>query len=77
MSIDGAAVKVIREKDGASRTEFANRVGISMTYLCDIEEGRRTLKRNPGLIKRIAEGLGVPTTMVQKSAPGEPVEAAS
>lgn len=71
MAIDGAAVKILREKDGASRTQFAKLVGISMEYLCDIEAGRRTLKRNPGLVKRIAETLNVPTSMVEHRAPGE------
>jgi transcriptional regulator with XRE-family HTH domain len=65
MAIDGAAVRILREKDGSSRTQFASRIGISMEYLCDIESGRRTLKRNPGLIKKIAETLNVPTSMVE------------
>ena len=42
-----------------------------MQYLCDIEEGRRTLKRNPGLIKRIAEALNVPTSMIEHRVQGE------
>ena len=62
---DGSAIKVLREKDGSSRTVFAARVGISLQYLCDIEEGRRTLKRNPALVKRIAETLNVPMSMVE------------
>ena len=73
MAINGNAVRILREKDGASRTQFALLVGISMSYLCDIEEGRRTLKRNPGLIKKIAETLNVPMSMIEHRAPGEEV----
>lgn len=65
-AIDGAHVKILRERDGASATEFAKRLDISLTYLGDIEAGRRTLKRNPGLIKRIAEELHVPTSMIER-----------
>lgn len=66
MSIDHVALKILREKDGASRTQFAKTVGISPQYLCDIEEGRRLLKRNPGLVKRMAETLGVPMYMLER-----------
>lgn len=66
MAINGAALKILREKDGSSRTEFAKQAGISLQYLCDIEEGRRTLKRNPGLIKSLAEVLNVPTSMLEQ-----------
>lgn len=70
-TINGSAVQILREKDGNSRTEFATRLGISMQYVCDIEAGRRTLKRNPGLIKRIAGALNVPTSMIEHRVPGE------
>lgn len=65
MAIDGSAVKILRTKDGFGRTEFAEKVGISCQYLCDIEEGRRLLKRNPGLLKKIAETLNVPMSMIE------------
>lgn len=71
MSIDGSAVKTLRQKDGASRTQFASAIGISLTYLCDIEAGRKLLKRNPGLIKRIAETLNVPMSMIEHRVPVE------
>lgn len=75
--IDGAALKKAREMDGASRTQLAERAGISVQYLCDIEEGRRTLKRNPGLVNRLAEACGVPKSWLQKRAvEEEPTEPA-
>lgn len=64
--IDPAALQVLREKDGYSATDFASRLGISVQYLCDIESGRRTLKRNPELINRMAEILNVPRSMLER-----------
>jgi transcriptional regulator with XRE-family HTH domain len=73
MAIDGAALRILRERSGFSAKAFADQVGISPQYLCDIEVGRsgRTLKRNPGLVKRMAEALDVPVTMIAHRAPGE------
>jgi transcriptional regulator with XRE-family HTH domain len=63
--VNGALVRILREKDGCSRKAFAEKIGISLQYLCDIEDGRRSLKRNPGLIKTMAEALNVPTSMLE------------
>lgn len=73
VAIDGSALKILREKDGYSLSAFALKVGVSLSYLMDIESGRRTLKRNPGLIKRMAEALDVPMSMISTHAPGEAV----
>ncbi len=59
--IDGELLKWAREEAGWQRQAFADEHGISIGYLCEIEAGRRTLDRNPGLIKRFAETLGMPT----------------
>lgn len=75
--INGAAVKVLREKDGQSATDFAKRLGISLSYLGDIERGDRSnLRRSPDLIKRIAEALNVPVSAVQERV-GDDEEAAA
>lgn len=71
MQIDRQALRIMRERTGYSRTEFAKTLGISLQYLCDIEAGHRRLKRNPALIKRMAELLEVPVTMLQDAGPGE------
>jgi transcriptional regulator with XRE-family HTH domain len=65
MAIDGPALRILREKDGYSATAFAERLGISLTYLGDIESGRRTLERNPDLIGKAAEVLNVPRSMIE------------
>ena len=66
MAIDGAALKTLRERSGATRTRYAADLGISLQYLCDIEEGRRMLKRRPDLIKQMAELLDVPQYMIEQ-----------
>jgi transcriptional regulator with XRE-family HTH domain len=45
--------------------QLADRTGMSLTYVCDIVAGRRTLKRNPELRKRIASELGVPQHWIE------------
>lgn len=73
MQIDGQALRILREKDGYNATAFAKELGISLTYLGDIESGRRTLKRNPELIRKAADVLNVPASMIERRAPGEEV----
>lgn len=49
--------------------QLAAEVGISITYMCDITSGRRLLKRNPALRRRIADALGVPTHWIEYHSP--------
>ncbi len=44
---------------------LATETGISLQYACDIVAGRRTLKRNPGLRKRIAKACDVPLHWIE------------
>lgn len=39
----GSALSAIRESEGESLAEFAQRLGISRTHLSDIEHGRRSV----------------------------------
>jgi transcriptional regulator with XRE-family HTH domain len=39
----GGALSAIREGDGESLTQFAQRLGISRSHLSDIEHGRRSV----------------------------------
>jgi transcriptional regulator with XRE-family HTH domain len=43
-------IRSLREADGVSQTEFAERLGISRANLCDIEKGRK-----PASIARAAK----------------------
>lgn len=66
MAIDGSALREWRERSGYGRKQFADRVGISHQYLCDIERGDRKLSRNPSLINRMAAELNIPSLWLQK-----------
>ena len=48
------------------QSELAAEVGISKQYLTDIVKGRRSLKRNPELIKKLAEALNVPQSRIER-----------
>ena len=45
--------------------QLAERVGLSLTYICDITAGRRTLKRNPEMRRKIAQALDVPQHWIE------------
>lgn len=64
--IDGGALRTLREKDGYTAKEFAAKAHISLQYLCDIEAGRRGLSRRPDLVKRFAELLNIPLSMIER-----------
>jgi transcriptional regulator with XRE-family HTH domain len=63
--INSETLGAMREKDGLSKTDMAKRLGISLSYYCDIERGSRRLKRNPGLVKKIAEVLNVSVSAIE------------
>lgn len=54
----GVAIKKIRLKKELRQKEFSEKIGISQTYLSQIEKGRK----NPSLktLKMIAEDSGIP-----------------
>jgi len=43
--VDGKELRVLRKKSGLSLREVARRVGISASYLCDIEHNKRLSPR--------------------------------
>lgn len=45
---------------------LAEELDLSLTYVCDIRDGRRTLKRSPELRARIARALNVPTFWIER-----------
>jgi transcriptional regulator with XRE-family HTH domain len=54
----GAKVRMLREQLGLTLREFSRRTGISPSFLCEVESGRR----NPGpeRLEKISETLNVP-----------------
>ena len=66
MAIDPLALRVLREKDGQSKKALADAAGMTLSYYCDIESGRRTLKATPERILQLARALNVPVSMLEK-----------
>lgn len=64
-AIDGVLLTKAMDKSGVTRQQLAERLEISLQYVCDITAGRRTLKRNPELRKRIAQELDVPVHWIE------------
>lgn len=52
----GMAIAAIREGEETSQTEFAEKLGISRSHLCDIEKGRKTV--SPARAAQFARILG-------------------
>lgn len=54
---------VLRTKDGHTKTTFARTVGMSISYLSELERG---IKRpNEAIVKRFADALRVPISMME------------
>lgn len=70
MSINGAALRAIRQRSGLSVTALAGAIGISQPHLSNIENGDR--KASPQVIRKLADELKVPVTAILLGAT-EPV----
>lgn len=57
-------LRVLRERDGHTLTSLAKEAGISLSYLSDLENGRRW--PNPRMTKKIADALHVPYSVIIK-----------
>lgn len=64
--LDPEQFKIMRVARGFSLTQLAESIGMSVQYVYDMENGRRTLARNPSLINKIARTLECPTRMICK-----------
>lgn len=64
-------VNLVKAMDMAPMTaaQLAEACEISVQYVCDIKVGRRRLKRNPALRKKIATALGVPQHWIEAERP--------
>jgi transcriptional regulator with XRE-family HTH domain len=65
----GATLKTLRTTRGWRLTEFAEALGVSHSYLANIEAGRKPL--TDVLLARAADQLGVPQMAIKN--PEEPV----
>lgn len=58
----GATIKALREAYGWRLSKFAVAIGISHSYLANIEAGRRPI--TPELARKIADTLSVPLAAI-------------
>ena len=63
--IDHRALVKAMDKSAVTPKQLADSLGLSLQYVCDITAGRRTLKRNPELRRRMAKALDVPTHWIE------------
>lgn len=57
-------LRVLRERDGHTLTSLAKKSGISLSYLSDLENGRRW--PNPKMTKKLSDALKVPYSVLVK-----------
>ena len=70
----GEAVESLRVRDEWSQVEFAEKLGISRQYLCDVEKGRRLV--SPEQAARFARAFGHPAQVLVQLALQDAVRAA-
>lgn len=58
-------LRVLREKDGHSLTSLAKAADMSLSYLSDLENGRR--EPNARMTKKLAQALNVPVSVLEKA----------
>lgn len=63
--INAADLLLAMDRAPMTTSQLARTVGISLSYMCDITSGRRNLKRNPALRRRIAVALNVPQHWIE------------
>ncbi len=68
-AIDKDLLAKAMDKSGVTATHIASHTGKSLTYVCDIIAGRRTLKRNPELRRAIADSMDVPVHWIEHHSP--------
>jgi hypothetical protein len=64
-AIDKTGLTKAMDKSGVTKKQLADTLDLSLQYVCDITVGRRTLKRNPELRRRIADALDVPVHWIE------------
>lgn len=64
--IDHQLLEKAMRKSQVTAKQLADELDLSLQYICDITSGRRTLKRSPELIDRIAAALDVPPHWIEK-----------
>jgi transcriptional regulator with XRE-family HTH domain len=72
----GTALRIFRRWTGASQTDVGMMIGIPQSHVSDIERGARRVTTIE-LMERIADGLGLPRTMLGLASSDDPETAAA
>jgi len=64
-AIDPKSLRTAMDARNVTPKALATGTDMSLSYICDILAGRRRLKRNPGLRRRIADTIGVPVHWIE------------
>jgi len=67
-----SALRLARTNSGRTLTGLADVTGYSLSHLSDLERGRRL--PSPEAIRRLADALNVPMTMLDRSKPADAAE---
>lgn len=65
MDINGATLEAIRKLNGYGLKELSAASGVSQSYICEIERGRK-VKVRPPTVKKLADALGVPIAALRR-----------
>jgi transcriptional regulator with XRE-family HTH domain len=66
VSIDPKELRRVIDLRGISMTQLAERSGLSLAYVCDVRDGRRTMARSPRQRQKLADALGVPRYWIER-----------
>lgn len=58
------AVTWARERSGLTKTQLAERAGISLSLMCEIEKGTRNAQ--PPLLLKLAEAMNCPVVVLER-----------
>jgi transcriptional regulator with XRE-family HTH domain len=68
----GERLRALREASGLSQRELADKAGVAISIVCQIEQGRRRQDPRFSTVARIARALGV--SLDAFLPPGEPAK---
>lgn len=63
--LDPKLLRKAMDMRGMNATQLAQACDLNLSYVARMTQGRRLLKRNPALRKRIAEALDVPVHWIE------------
>lgn len=63
--LDPKALRKVMDMRGMTATQLAQACELNLSYVARMTQGRRLLKRNPALRRRLADALQVPVHWIE------------